>query len=59
MIKGKMCAVTKEAFKRFRVDHYHVQLTGVEMYINYNKYGGGGGSENSYLCKKQKKVIDR
>lgn len=33
MIKGKMCAVTKEAFKRFRVDHYHVQLTGVEMYI--------------------------
>ena len=43
MIIGKMCAVTKEAFKRFRVDHYHVQLTGVEMYINYNKYGGGGG----------------
>ena len=33
MIKGKMCAVTKVAFKRFRVDHYHVQLTGVEIYI--------------------------
>ena len=33
MIKGKTCAMTKVAFKRFRVDHYHLQLTGVEIYI--------------------------
>ena len=43
MIKGKMCAVTKEAFKRFRVDHYHVQLTGVEIYIKITINMGGEG----------------
>ena len=33
------------AFKSFRVDHYHVQLTGVEIYIKItiNMGGGGGG----------------
>ena len=44
------------AFKSFRVDHYHVQLTGVEIYIKItiNMGGGGGvGGANSYLCKNQ------
>ena len=50
-----MCAVTKEAFKRFRVDHYHVQLTGVEMYINYNKYGGGGVVKTLTYVKNKRK----
>ena len=43
------------AFKSFRVDHYHVQLTGVEIYIKItiNMGGGGVGGANSYLCKNQ------
>ena len=45
-------------FKSFQVDHYHVQLTGVEIYIKItiNMGGGGGvgvGGANSYLCKNQ------
>ena len=32
------------AFKSFRVDHYHVQLTGVEIYIKITiNIGGGAG----------------
>ena len=42
------------AFKSFRVDHYHVQLTGVEIYIKITiNMGGGVGSANSYLFKNQ------
>ena len=43
------------AFKSFQVDLYHVQLTGVEIYIKItiNMGGGGGGSANSYLFKNQ------
>ena len=44
-------------FKSFRVDHYHVQLTGVEIYIKITINMGGGwvgvGGANSYLCKNQ------